>query len=43
LKIGFLNYNQPKIKDIFLKNFDIIIEDDGDFDYINKLMNDLCK
>ena len=42
IKVGFLNYSEPKIKNTFLKNFDIIITDDGDFKYLNKLLKTLC-
>ncbi|MFA6466966.1 MAG: hypothetical protein WCV71_03835 [Patescibacteria group bacterium] len=43
IKIGFLNYNTPQQKKYFLKNFDIVIEGDEDFTYINQLLKDLCK
>lgn len=42
IKVGFLNYQDPKIKKTFLKNFDIIITNDGDFKYLNQLLKKLC-
>lgn len=42
LRVGFLNYDDPKIKKAFLKNFDIIISGDGDFKYLNTLIKTLC-
>jgi len=43
IKIGFLNYNLDELRELYCKNFDIIIEGDGDFNYVNKLLKDLCK
>ncbi|MBT4209421.1 MAG: hypothetical protein HOE19_00660 [Candidatus Komeilibacteria bacterium] len=43
IKIGFLNYDDTKIKKQFLENFDIIIENDGDFESVNKLIMGLYK
>jgi len=43
IKIGFLDYDIDKQKESFLENFDIVIEGDGDFDYINKLIKKLCR
>ena len=42
-KIGFLNYNISQQRKYFLKNFDVVIEGDDDFSYINQLLKDLCK
>lgn len=43
LKIGFLNYNADQLRSSYSKNFDIIIEGDGDFSYINDLLKNLWK
>lgn len=42
IKIGFLNYNDPELKILFTKNFDIIITADGNFDYVNDLIKKIC-
>lgn len=41
IKIGFLNENIEKLKDEFLKNFDVIVLNDGTFDYINALLKEI--
>ncbi|MFH8080781.1 MAG: hypothetical protein QXO84_02785 [Candidatus Aenigmatarchaeota archaeon] len=38
LKIGFLNFDEDKLRDSYSKNFDVIIEGDGDFSFINELI-----
>jgi cytosolic 5'-nucleotidase 3 len=38
IKIGFLNENQVDLKSKYLKSFDIVIQNDGDFSSINKLL-----
>jgi len=43
IKIGFLNYNTDELRSLYSKNFDIIIEGDIDFNYVNKLMKNLWK
>ena len=41
IKIGFLNENVENNLEEFKKNFDIIILNDGDFDYVNNLISEL--
>lgn len=41
IKIGFLNFDEEKFRKIYLENFDIILEGDGDFNFINKLINEI--
>jgi len=41
LKIGFLNSDDEKIKEAYKKNFDVIITGDGDFNFINNLIQSL--
>lgn len=40
IKIGFYNNNEENLEE-FKKNFDVIITNDGSFDFINKLMNEI--
>ena len=41
IKIGFLNFDYNKsIKD-YRENFDVVLEGDGDFGYVNELIRDL--
>ncbi|MFA6307343.1 MAG: hypothetical protein WCS88_03525 [Patescibacteria group bacterium] len=42
IKIGFLNYNADKLRKLYSKNFDVIIEGDADFEYVNTLLKNLC-
>jgi cytosolic 5'-nucleotidase 3 len=39
IKIGFLNENKDELLDKFKESFDIIIINDGSFEYINQLLN----
>jgi len=41
LKVGFLNFDYNKLRKDYKKNFDIILEGDGDFNFINTLIQDL--
>ena len=41
LKVGFLNSDTGVLKKEYENNFDIILEGDGDFSYVNKLMKDI--
>jgi 5'-nucleotidase len=38
LKIGFLNHSKETTLQQYLANFDIVITDDGNFEYINTLL-----
>ena len=37
IKIGFLNENIKEQLDIYKEKFDVVIINDGDFNYINKI------
>ncbi len=39
IKIGFLNENVEENLEQYKKNFDVVIADDGSFDYVNKFLN----
>ena len=41
LKIGFLNLGYDQLREDFKKNFDVVLEGDGDFDFVNNLIQDL--
>jgi 5'-nucleotidase len=41
IKIGFLNKSYNKSPEEYKKNFDIILEGDGDFNYVNSLIKSL--
>lgn len=41
LKIGFLNFDFDKLRDDYKKNFDIILEGDGNFNEVNALIREL--
>lgn len=41
LKAGFLNFDVDKSRKVYEENFDVILEGDGDFSYINGLIRDL--
>jgi 5'-nucleotidase len=41
LKIGFLNFDYDKSRKEFEKNFDVVLEGDGNFNYVNELIRDL--
>jgi len=43
IKIGFLNDNINENLEDFKKNFDIVILNDSDMNYINKLLKEICK
>lgn len=38
IKVGFLNDKVEENKEDYLKNFDVVITDDGDMGYVNELM-----
>ena len=41
IKIGFLNENIKEQLDIYKEKFDVVIINDGDFNYINKIVNQI--
>jgi 5'-nucleotidase len=41
IKVGLLNSNINKLEEIYLKNFDVVLEGDSNFDYINNLIKEL--
>ncbi len=41
LKIGFLNFDSDSLKKDYEKNFDVVLEGDGDFNFVNNLLDDL--
>ena len=41
LKIGFLNFDYDKLREKYKKNFDVVLEGDGDFNFVNNLIRDL--
>lgn len=41
IKIGFLNVQQESRLDIFKQHYDVVIVNDADFDYVNKLTKQL--
>ncbi len=41
IKIGFLNENKDKKLDLYLKDFDVVITDDGSMDYVNELIKEI--
>jgi cytosolic 5'-nucleotidase 3 len=41
LKVGFLNFDYDKLRDEYRKNFDMVLEGDGDFNQVNSLIQDL--
>ena len=41
IKIGFLNMDIEKNLEAFKQNFDVVITDDGEMDYVNQLLEDL--
>ncbi|MFA5211361.1 MAG: hypothetical protein WC414_02555 [Patescibacteria group bacterium] len=41
LSIGFLNFDFENLRKIYKENFDVVLEGDGDFNFVNKLMKDL--
>src|SRR3989338_5067846 len=41
LKVGFLNFDYDKDLAGFKKKFDVVLEGDGDFNYVNKLIREL--
>ena len=43
IKIGFLNENVKENLKKYQENFDVVITEDGSFDYINKLVKDILK
>ena len=43
IKIGFFNYAEEENLEDFKKNFDIIITNDGSFEYVNELLKDILR
>jgi 5'-nucleotidase len=43
IKIGFLNEDVDKNLNLYKKNFDVIILNDGNMDYVNKLLGEILK
>jgi 5'-nucleotidase len=43
IKIGFLNENIEQSLEIYKKSFDVVILNDGDFSYINQLMEQITQ
>jgi|TARA_Y100000034_G_scaffold70521_1_gene85079 5'-nucleotidase len=43
ITIGFLNEDIEKNLEEYKKNFDIVITNDGDFNFVNRLLNDIIK
>lgn len=41
LKVGFLNFDYDKLREEYKKNFDVVLEGDGDFNQVNSLIRDL--
>jgi len=41
LKIGFLNFDYDKLREEYKRNFDVVLEGDGDFNEVNNLVRDL--
>ncbi|MHA1764718.1 MAG: hypothetical protein ACTSVK_00480 [Promethearchaeota archaeon] len=41
LKIGFLNFDYDKLRKEYKKNFDVVLEGDGDFNFVNNLIRNL--
>lgn len=41
LRIGFLNFDYDKSKEDYERNFDVVLEGDGDFNFVNTLIRDL--
>lgn len=41
LKIGFLNFDYDKSRGGYKRNFDVVLEGDGDFNYVYNLIRDL--
>lgn len=41
IKVGFLNFDYDKDRKSFENNFDVVLEGDGNFDYVNKLVKEL--
>jgi len=43
IKIGFLNINAEENLEEFKKNYDVLILNDDDFDYVNELVNEIVE
>lgn len=41
IKIGFLNSNIEELKEIYSKNYDVLILDDGSINYVNGLLDEM--
>jgi len=41
LKVGFLNFDYDKLREEYKRNFDIVLEGDGNFNQVNDLVRDL--
>ena len=43
LKIGFLNANEDELRPSFQENFDVIVQNDSDFNYVSSLIKGIVK
>lgn len=41
IKIGLLNSDEEKLRDKYLENFDVVLEGDGDLNFVNDLIGDI--
>lgn len=41
LSIGFLNFDFDNLREVYKENFDVVLEGDGDFKFVNKIIEDL--
>ncbi|MCX8179347.1 MAG: hypothetical protein N3E38_01240 [Candidatus Aenigmarchaeota archaeon] len=42
MKIGFLNFEEDRLRGEYAKSFDVVIEGDGDFGFVNKIIKSLA-
>jgi 5'-nucleotidase len=38
ISVGFLNFDFDNLREVYIKNFDVVLEGDGYFDFVNKIM-----
>ena len=43
MKIGFLNFQEDELREAYKQSFDVVLEGDGDFNFVNELFRDLEK
>lgn len=43
LKIGFLNFDYEKLREDYKRNFDVVLEGDGSFNFVNDLIQNLIE